>query len=378
MANKPKSFLASRNSTKPDSANDEDFALVMQVNPQAAFRPIYSQDIPVERIRPNPFQARQRFEGLDELAEVIRVQGFISRLRVRPDPAEEGFFQLVYGERRLRAAKLAVLIKLPCDVAEHNDKEMLEIGLAENIQRQDLSPLEEAQAFEKFIEAGGYTVRELADRLGKNKDYVAGRLALLKAPPDVQQLVAQRADTVTVARRIAQLKTLQERAPLIEAILNGTLNKEEVRSIVQELQQLNPTGFVRLDVQIQQLQAENKLESLDVQTAEPANIGSDVNFVRPDVQTAAPPSDISSSANFVRPDVQKIISAAQAIKTALQHKKVKTKSGQNSLQQETVLILTILGRWQEEQAKLEPESREQMQEVAQIIQLELQKLIARF
>jgi ParB family chromosome partitioning protein len=191
------------------------------------------QDLPIARIRPNPFQARQSFADLDDLAQSIRVQGFTSRLRVRPDPTESGYFQLVYGERRLRAAGLAGLTVVPCEIAEHTDAELLEIGLAENIQRRDLDPLEEAQAFGRFIDQLGYSTRSLAERIGKNKSYVEDRLALLRAPSDVQALVAARADTVQVARQIARLPDPVERAPLIAGVLEGSLTKEAVRQAVQ-------------------------------------------------------------------------------------------------------------------------------------------------
>lgn len=236
MAAKPKSFLAGR-ATRPASASDEDFEAAIGLNRLESptnSPSIQSRNIPIERIRPNPFQARRNFDGLEELAEVIRQQGFVSRLRVRPDPTAEDYFQLVYGERRLRAAQMAGLSELPCDLVTYSDRQMIEIGLAENIQRQDLNPLEEARAFQQFMLEFDYSIRGLAERLGKHKDYVDGRLALLRAPSDVQELVAQRPDTVTVARRIARLENEAERRPLIEAVLNGTLNKEDVRNIVQE------------------------------------------------------------------------------------------------------------------------------------------------
>ena len=244
---KTKSFLTSR-SAGPASASDSDFESVIGLRSELAERPIFSQNLPVERIRPNPFQARQRFDALDELSSAIRTQGFISRLRVRPDHSTpgEGYFQLVYGERRLRAAILAGLSSVPCDVADYSDQEMLEIGLAENIQRQDLNPLEEAMVFQRLTQNGEYTIRELASRIGKHKDYVDGRLALLRAPQDVQELVAKRPDTVTVARRIASLGSVGERRPLIEAVLEGTLNKEAVREIIRDLHTLDeePAGPV--------------------------------------------------------------------------------------------------------------------------------------
>ena len=352
---KPKSFLSTRRSgIQPSSASDDDFAQVLgQVSPQAAAHPVFSQNLPLERIRPNPFQARVNFEGLDELAEVIRVQGFISRLRVRPDPQDEGFFQLVYGERRLRAAKLAGLSQLPCDVSTHTDREMIEIGLAENIQRYDLSPLEEANAFNKFIEEGSYTIRELAERLGKNKDYIAGRLALLRAPQDVQQLVARRPDSVTVARRIAQLKTAEERQPLIEAVLSGTLNKEGVRTIVQQIQQLE-AQVVRPDVQAvpqnrPAISSTNPGEATST-TLLPTQSPASSNKVEG-------PTSSPNPTNFVRPDVQ------SATKAELQ-----------KLERESATILTILGRWQK--LELEPATQHKLLELLQNLESSLQRVKA--
>ncbi len=199
------------------------------------------QDLPVERIRPNPYQARQQFDNLEELAEAIKAQGFTSRLRVRPDPANEGFFQLVYGERRLRAASLAGRKVVPCEIADHSDAELIEIGLAENIQRRDLTPLEEAKAFQTFIQDRGYTVRSLAEKIGKDKSYVQDRMELLRIPEDVQAMVAQRSDTLRVAREIARLPTPAERKPFIEGVIEGKLNFQEVRQSVARL--IEPYGY---------------------------------------------------------------------------------------------------------------------------------------
>jgi ParB family chromosome partitioning protein len=197
-------------------------------------RPVLSQDIPLDRIRPNPYQARREFTDLDELAEAIRQQGFISRLRVRPDPTQDGFYQLVYGERRLRAAERAGLASIPCDVAPHTDRELIEIGLVENIQRQDLNPLEEARAFQTFMRELDYSIRTLAERLGKHRSYIEGRLALLRAPDDVQELVAQRPDTLDAARQIASVPDPQERERLIAGVASGELTSQAVREHVSQ------------------------------------------------------------------------------------------------------------------------------------------------
>ncbi|NTU85423.1 MAG: ParB/RepB/Spo0J family partition protein, partial [Chloroflexales bacterium] len=189
-----KGFFATETRPEDDLARERDLAALVQA------RRTVVQDIGVGRIQPNPFQARQAFTDLEELAQAIRAQGFTTRLRVRPHPERPNTFQLVYGERRLRAARLAGLDSVPCEIADHSDDDLVEIGLAENIQRRDLEPLDEARAFATFIEQRGYSVRRLAERIGKDKSYVEDRLALLRMPADVQGMVAQRADTLRSAR----------------------------------------------------------------------------------------------------------------------------------------------------------------------------------
>lgn len=214
------------------SRPEDDLARQRDVEALLAPRRVISQDIPIDRIQPNPFQARKQFEGIDEMAQAILSLGFTTRLRVRPDPQTQGMFQLVFGERRLLAAKQAELTEVPCDVADHSDEELIEIGLAENIQRRDLVPLEEARAFQTFIDQRGYTIRGLAERIGKDKGYVENRLVLLRTPEDVQEMVEQRPDTIRAAREIAKIPTADEREPLIEGILSGELSKDDVRTIV--------------------------------------------------------------------------------------------------------------------------------------------------
>lgn len=192
------------------------------------------QDVAVERIRPNPFQARQDFSGVDELAQAIRTQGFTTRLRVRPDPQEAGYFQLVFGERRLRAARLAGLDAVPCEIADHTDAEMIEIGLAENIQRRDLSPLEEAHAFQTMIAQRGYSIRTLAERIGKDKSYLEDRLKLLQVPEDVQQMIGQRPDALRAAREISKIDDPAGRQALIAGVVAGSLTTADVRELVRD------------------------------------------------------------------------------------------------------------------------------------------------
>ena len=209
---------------------------MLEQNLQTLIAPLrpHATELPIARIRPNPFQARHNFVDIDELAATIRAQGFTTRLRVRPDPTEATYFQLVFGERRLRAAEVAGLTMVPCEVAPHTDDQMIEIGLAENIQRRDLDPLEEAQAFQAFIVQRGYTERGLAERIGKDRGYIQNRLALLRAPADVQELVAQRPDTLSAARAIAQLPSAEQRRPLIDGVASGALTHRDVLALVHD------------------------------------------------------------------------------------------------------------------------------------------------
>jgi ParB family transcriptional regulator, chromosome partitioning protein len=230
-----KNFMGTGPSAQEQQARRESVEALF--TPRLAQRRVASQDIPIARIQSNPFQARTTFDAteLEELAQAIRELGFTSRLRVRPHPQQEGTFQLVYGERRLRAAALAGLEAVPCDIAEHTDDDLIEIGLAENIQRRDLNPIEEANAFQHFIDQRGYSIRRLAERIGKDKSYLEGRLALLRSPEDVQALVVQRPDTLDAARQLSKLP-LDERQPIIAALTEGTITSREVRAFVRSVQ----------------------------------------------------------------------------------------------------------------------------------------------
>jgi ParB family transcriptional regulator, chromosome partitioning protein len=217
-------------SARPLTATDQDFTALLAAH--LAPNAIYPQEIELQRIRPNPFQARRSFDVTD-LVAAIKAHGFTSRLRVRQDPADPRYFQLVFGERRLRAAELAGLATVPCDVGVYSDEDLIEIGLAENIQRHELKPLEEARAFQTMIDERGYSVRRLAQRIGMDKGYVENRLALLRTPPDVQEMVEQRPDTISAAREIAKITDPRVRGRLITQVVAGTLTKEKVRQRVR-------------------------------------------------------------------------------------------------------------------------------------------------
>ena len=143
--------------------------------------------VAIDQIRPNPRQPRVEFDeaALAELVASIRIQGVIQPLLVRHLP--EGDYELIAGERRLRAAKRAGLTHVPVFSREISDVESLEIALVENIQRDDLSPLEEAAAFHRLIDEFGHTQEEVAERVGKSRPAVANALRLLRLPESIKQ-----------------------------------------------------------------------------------------------------------------------------------------------------------------------------------------------
>ena len=148
------------------------------------------QYIPVEWINVGPWQPRRQFDRaqLDELACSIREKGIVQPVLLRPAPDQPGRFQLVAGERRWRAAQIARLHEIPAVVRELTDAECYEIALIENIQRQDLSVIDEAQGYAKLLEINSYTQDQLAKIIGKSRSHIANLLRLLGLPVTVQGL----------------------------------------------------------------------------------------------------------------------------------------------------------------------------------------------
>lgn len=147
--------------------------------------------VPVEKVFPNPNQPRRDFpaEALQDLAASIRTQGIIQPLIVRPRGSDE--YEIVAGERRWRAAQIATLHEVPVLVRTLTDEETLEISIVENIQRSDLNPIEEAQAYRQLMDKFGHTQEKLAEALAKSRSHVANLLRLLQLPEDVQTFLRE-------------------------------------------------------------------------------------------------------------------------------------------------------------------------------------------
>ena len=148
-------------------------------------------ELAVDLIAANPFQPRTRFDaaGLNELADSIRSAGVLQPLLVRR--AGPGDYQLVAGERRLRAAQLAGLSRVPVIVKDFDDRAMMELALIENIQREDLNPIDEARAYQALIEKVGLTHDKLSERVGKQRTTITNSLRLLALPPEVMDMVSR-------------------------------------------------------------------------------------------------------------------------------------------------------------------------------------------
>jgi ParB family chromosome partitioning protein len=191
------------------------------------------RNIDVDRIEPNPEQPRLAFdeETLQELAASIREHGVLQPILVRP--LDGGGFQLIAGERRWRASKVAGLETIPALVEEIDDDTALEISIIENLQREDLSPLDEAAMYDRMVREHGYSVRRLAQKLGKDKGYLENRLRLADAPAEVRELVSLRKDTLSHAYELMKVEDPKKRKRLAAQVAKGELTLIKLRDKIE-------------------------------------------------------------------------------------------------------------------------------------------------
>ena len=188
------------------------------------------REVPVSKILPNPAQPRLSYdeESLTELADSIREHGVLQPILVRPTGTK---YELIAGERRWRASGMAGRDSIPAIVVEFDDQTALEVSIIENLQREDVSPLEEAAMFRKMTETFGYSVRQLAQKVGKDKGYVENRLRLSDAPADIRELVSLRKDTISHAYELMKLGDERKRRRLAKRIVAGDLSLAKLRMI---------------------------------------------------------------------------------------------------------------------------------------------------
>ena len=203
----------------------------------AARTPTAVREIPIEKVKPNPGQPRMTFhqDTLNELASSVKEHGVLQPILVRP--SGEGY-EIIAGERRWRASKLAGKETIPAIVERFDDATALEIALIENLQREDLSPLDESTIYKKMTDELGYSIRQLAGKLGKDKGYVENRLRLANAPEDVRDMVSQRYDTLSAAYELMKLDNPRRRKALAKQMLAGQLTLIKLHDRVERI--LNP------------------------------------------------------------------------------------------------------------------------------------------
>lgn len=189
--------------------------------------------LPIESIMPNPDQPRRRFaeEDLRELADSIEEKGVIQPLIVRPDPAAEGVFQIVAGERRWRASQIARLHELPVIVRDYSDLEVLEIAIIENIQRADLNAIEEAAGYRQLMDRFGHTQEKLAEALGKSRSHIANLLRLLSLPDEVTEMVK---DGRLSAGHARALVTSEDAVSLARQVVSKGLSVRATEALVKK------------------------------------------------------------------------------------------------------------------------------------------------
>ncbi len=197
---------------------------------QSAYR-----ELPIYKVEPNPDQPRQDFdeEELQALSDSISVHGVIQPLTVRELPS--GYYQIIAGERRWRAARLAGLSDVPVVVIEADDKKAMELALIENLQRQDLNPVEEALGYQALIEEYGLTQEEAAGRVGKSRPAVANSLRLLGLSPEVLEKLKRGELTAGHARAILTLKTEKKQLEAAQKIIALALSVRQAETLCKNM-----------------------------------------------------------------------------------------------------------------------------------------------
>ncbi len=191
-------------------------------------------DVPVSQIRPNPYQPRKEFEpgALKELADSVREHGIIQPLIVRK--SIKGY-ELVAGERRLRAAKEVGLAKVPVVVKAYTDQQIMEIALIENLQRENLNPIEEAEGYQKLLDFCAYTQDELSKKIGKSRPHVTNLLRLLQLPTKIREFVSNDLLSMGHARALIPVQNEDVQLQLAKDVVEKELSVRQLEEMVKQL-----------------------------------------------------------------------------------------------------------------------------------------------
>lgn len=202
-------------------------------------------NIPIDHIRPNPHQPRTHFkeEALEELSSSIKKHGLIQPVTVRY--LGERRFELISGERRLRATKLAGIEEIPAYIREADDEQIIAFALIENIQREELNPLEISLGYQRLIDEVGYTQSEVAERVGKNRSTVTNMLRLLQLPDFIQAALRDERISTGHARALINLKKEEDQQKLLKQIVSKNLSVRQTEDLVKSFEKKNEQKSIR-------------------------------------------------------------------------------------------------------------------------------------
>lgn len=197
------------------------------------------QDISVKELRPNPYQPRKVFqaEAIEELKNSIIEHGILQPIIVRK--SIKGY-EIVAGERRFRAAKEAQLDKVPVVVREFSEQQMMELAVLENLQREDLTPIEEAVAYQTLMDRLNVTQEVLAKRLGKSRPHIANHIRLLSLPAKIQEMISTGKISMGHGRALLGLKQKDKLQALVDKVMNDGLNVRQLEQLIQHLNENVP------------------------------------------------------------------------------------------------------------------------------------------
>ena len=212
-------------------------------------------ELPLSELRPNPYQPRKIFddEALDELAASIKEHGVFQPIIVKK--TIKGY-DIVAGERRFRASKKAGLTTIPAIIKDFSDNEMMQISLLENLQREDLTAIEEAKAYKSIIDASGITQEELAVRVGKSRSHITNMLGLLKLPTNVQDLVLYNKISMGHARVLSKLEDINTIEDLADKVIKEDLS-------VRELEELSSNPSIKRVAPIVRKQKDTQFDNVE-------------------------------------------------------------------------------------------------------------------
>lgn len=202
--------------------------------------------ISISDIRSNPYQPRKNFneESLYELSQSIKEYGVVQPIIVKK--SIKGY-ELIAGERRTRASKMAGLTEIPAIIKDFTDQEMMEIALIENIQREDLNPIDEAKSVANIIKLRNYTQEEFARKFGKSRSYITNLLGLLNLPENIQTMLVNKEISTSHARALSKIENETKINELADKIVKDNLNVREIESLVSDVQIEKRKPIVRVN-----------------------------------------------------------------------------------------------------------------------------------